>query len=946
MYEAGSVSGSSLRSVEVASSGVGTRGPVIWINPTVSAGLYVACLTLQLCIAVHFYTSHDDVLRWWGVTLLCVTLVPTITCNVTSAVLVYLNMDFSDKLVGRLVFYGLHAALLGPIWRQSKILITRDLKDVHELHNICLFQAAFCFGPFLTLITYWMLVTVSYNALQLSAVLITLIFIVLTFSNHTDNMNFTNKTHHHFHHHPHHQISHQTVLPRKYAILSPLLRFSWRLCVLSSRIMSIVMFIAFARYWILLFIFAHWLLMVTGSFLSSKLKPADPHYQNSHHSKGYYRHLQRYGRQFLQIYDVVCFPRHCRLLNLVVFYVLMLIENVIMAVTWFLSDVSQRAGDYRVLLIVSVFLAFLLGFLFMLLNETICYNNRQLCTPEISSHVCCVNSRTKQNGINHSIRDGLVWDSSNELSSSGIIKPYVNKSYVDDVKTENINAVCENEVQYDPGDPRIFNLQGHDDLDNSYLRTAQNQMVFQHLNTKSHPVELDVLSTAELIVQDLSLDLNFSHDSRSCSKATDRSSNTGGASSNSRNTNTLDISFQGEDSNTTSPVDRYRQRSDLYSKQKSSNWCYSDTDKHSINTDSRTGDSMYESSKSTQIKQKQYSKQHIEDRNHITNQNHGHKSTHEDYVEVYGSLRSRSYNSYSVNPFQTSSFHVLHSEDRNKVRGYHRFKNTNHSVSSDTTDVLKNDKNKTHIPKNANNIPNQSSNMCQITAPSINGAGVPSCSPSWSSLPSSASISQTWERERSRSRDSASFSWRQTYTTDYSSESTSYYHDDDYTMTCDSGDTSYFADSDSEFAMTWPPSNRLTRYNITNLPKANMSAQEHVKNWLAQIHLSIQPSDGQTKTDTSKRITNSTTQHGCPRRFSMQNLEVKEFLHKVKPRTALKEYLSRLCTVGNSGKKLAAQSVDNFGYFGTKYLHSKNSQTHMLVTTNKRKHCEGLESLV
>lgn len=326
-----------------------------------SAGIFLLETIMQLCV-VGTHSKGSEALF---VILLALVMGPLILINFVSAIQVTRTQDFTGKDIGRVVCIGFHSFQLGIVWRSLKLLILYDHKDWVDYLNMRLFHTGFQSLPFCIVLTYSMFINQSKAALDIATIIFSLISASVSLTTYrTGNVIFENED----------DESRQSIVKKHIGIAFLILS---TLSVLVSRYSSIVLFTVVQPFWIALPLSLHFFVHMCIEI--SRVK-CDSENVLSKVAKAIYT-------SFVNIFDMVGRDYSGVKCSYVLFYSVMLIENLVFSFYWMLTATfNERFKLFAVLLILLCFIVGLIvkfascGYIFNVESDILsdAFNNPEL----------------------------------------------------------------------------------------------------------------------------------------------------------------------------------------------------------------------------------------------------------------------------------------------------------------------------------------------------------------------------------------------------------------------------------------------------------------------------------------------------------------------------------------------------------------------------------------
>lgn len=334
-----------------------------------SAGIFLLETIMQLCV-VGTHSKGSEALF---VILLALVMGPLILINFVSAIQVTRTQDFTGKDLGRVVCIGFHSFQLGIVWRSLKLLILYDHKDWKDYLNMRLFHTGFQSLPFCAVLTYTMFVNESKSALDITTIILSLISASVSLTTYrTANVIFEADD----------TESRQSSVKRHIGIIFLILS---TLVILISRYSSIVLFTVVQPFWIALPLSLHFIVHICIEL--SKLKCDDENILSKVANAIYI--------SFVNIFDMVGRDYSGVKCSYVLFYTVMLIENLVFSFYWMLTaSFDERFKLFAVLLILLCFIVGLIvkfascGYIFNVESDILsdAFNNPELKSDKLNKN--------------------------------------------------------------------------------------------------------------------------------------------------------------------------------------------------------------------------------------------------------------------------------------------------------------------------------------------------------------------------------------------------------------------------------------------------------------------------------------------------------------------------------------------------------------------------------
>ena len=137
----------------------------------VNSGLLVLETVLQIYVAA----AHARVSQVLFVILLAQVMAPIIIINFISAIQVTRTQDFSGKKFGRTICIAFHSFQLGMIWRTLKLVILYDSRDWSEFLVLRILHAGFQSLPYGIILATTLFMSNSHDALRIISIAVSLL---------------------------------------------------------------------------------------------------------------------------------------------------------------------------------------------------------------------------------------------------------------------------------------------------------------------------------------------------------------------------------------------------------------------------------------------------------------------------------------------------------------------------------------------------------------------------------------------------------------------------------------------------------------------------------------------------------------------------------------------------------------------------------------------------
>ncbi|XP_052777577.1 uncharacterized protein LOC128214911 [Mya arenaria] len=313
-----------------------------------SSGFLLVETILQLCV-VGTHSSGSGALF---VVLLALVMAPLIVINFVSAIQVTRTKDFTGKSCGRSVCIGFHSVQFGILWRALKLLILYDEADWLDFLNMRLFQCGFQSLPFCIVLGYSMFVTETKSALDIIAILISTIsaaVALVTFRTGTK---------------VYESLEYEERIKRiRLRVGMIVLTLSTWLTVV-ARCVSIILFSVSLTYWIFIPLGVHFfihLLIESCNITCSEEGTLS-------------KVVTAVYIAFVNVFDLVGKEYSGVKCSYVLYYSVMLIENLGLSFYWMLTANEEYGDQFKLMLVLAVILCFVFGLILKFASCGCIYN--------------------------------------------------------------------------------------------------------------------------------------------------------------------------------------------------------------------------------------------------------------------------------------------------------------------------------------------------------------------------------------------------------------------------------------------------------------------------------------------------------------------------------------------------------------------------------------------
>lgn len=288
---------------------------------------------MQLCV-IGMHSTGSEALF---VVLLALVMGSLIFINFVSAIQVTRTQDFTGKTIGKAICIVFHSFQLGIVWRSLKLLILYDHKDWLDYLNMRLFHSGFQSLPFSMVLTYSMFVNASTTSLDIATVVVSLLSSAISLTMHrTGNILFQS----------------DDIEDRKYSVrkhIGVILLMLSTCSILVSRCSSLVLFTVVKPFWIAVPISLHFIVHIIIEV--SRLKCADANILSKVANSIYI--------SFVNIYDMIGRDYTGVKCSYVLFYSVMLVENIVFSFYWMLTSVFDER--FKLIAVLVILLCFIIG---------------------------------------------------------------------------------------------------------------------------------------------------------------------------------------------------------------------------------------------------------------------------------------------------------------------------------------------------------------------------------------------------------------------------------------------------------------------------------------------------------------------------------------------------------------------------------------------------------
>ena len=312
------------------------------------------CFQLDLCFT-HFQLPRADLVYFYA--LLFIIITALLLINVLSLAWVHQRMDFLDGREGLVTCMVFHVLCLGPLWRYFKIIFSGDRDDVQELTKLRLIQVVLQNTSFIILhiITLWHhrhVTAMSGVTLMFSFLSLTFCYTLCEYYNADAAVNGRSLGAHV-----------RCILPR----------FVLHFFFVSSRLVSILLFSYMYNLWILLVLCIHYFVCIAARGLAHHLCCVDmpniifsARTMQAHASHDITLFSEKICTLNLLVDIIDVLGGNDRLLFVFLHYCLLLTENSIMCMTWYIRVMECKPtlcdrGSAAWILVIVVYGTFIAG---------------------------------------------------------------------------------------------------------------------------------------------------------------------------------------------------------------------------------------------------------------------------------------------------------------------------------------------------------------------------------------------------------------------------------------------------------------------------------------------------------------------------------------------------------------------------------------------------------
>ncbi|XP_064606941.1 uncharacterized protein LOC135471585 [Liolophura sinensis] len=305
--------------------------------------LYLAVLPLYFYLIYQWYLRGElDVF----LALLVVLVAPMLVVNLVSAILVMKNEDFSGRIIAQNICIASHCFQMGVAWRLVILVKSFNRRKMLEFSLLVVGQATSSFLPAVLLEGY-LLHPILHDIPRPTEAFVSVCIISSALSFSLAQLAFRCE-----------QEALGEISGVKFVLLN-LCHLTGVLCLLISRCLSFVLFIYSLTYWIFLLVGLHFLLCLASSLLYTHLQLRKVNYICI---------LRQTGLMSIHLYDSVSTrPGPGKCVN-VLYYTLILVENILMTAVWVMT--SGHADVAKLVVAMLMLGTFVLG----VILKFVCYN--------------------------------------------------------------------------------------------------------------------------------------------------------------------------------------------------------------------------------------------------------------------------------------------------------------------------------------------------------------------------------------------------------------------------------------------------------------------------------------------------------------------------------------------------------------------------------------------
>ena len=296
-----------------------------------SMAFYVTETGLQLNDAL----TQTDFLNL--VILMTLLVAPLVISNLTSAILVLRNMDFSGKNCGKAVCALLHFCQMGLIWRCLKLFMLYDEKDWKEFLTLRVLHTTLQSLPYVIAKGVLMLKYSDNSAMSFASLTVTILSssLVLSMFNLGPILFESDEF-----------LDYKARRRKPFGILFVMFG---TLLILLSRCSSILLMASILPIWVSIPLGTHFLLYVFSSTLYKK-------YNGKLNIKSFFVNITH---SYLALFDVVISEFHKIECRYVLYYTFILVENIVMTALWMIM--SNENYVFKLSLVVIILTSFIFG---------------------------------------------------------------------------------------------------------------------------------------------------------------------------------------------------------------------------------------------------------------------------------------------------------------------------------------------------------------------------------------------------------------------------------------------------------------------------------------------------------------------------------------------------------------------------------------------------------
>ncbi|XP_064625736.1 XK-related protein 5-like [Lineus longissimus] len=403
---------------------------------TVHVFLHVAEICLQMEAAVKYL----DLGEVWCYIILSITVGPLVLTNLISIIWVFQNMDFTNKRCGKTVCIILHVLQLGMVWRYFKLILLYEDHDYDEFIVLRVIQALTLSAPYL-IIQSFLFFKFSYSPLLVACVAIALNSLTFAFASYiegnirevdkTATRKDTEKTDVEGNHEK--EVKEGDKVPMFRIIF---VQFIWRFSILSSRLTAIVLFTVAMGYWMFLATGIHWLIVYSWSFRKECRKER----------RSCVDRILSAIAAYAQIFDLLNLRENENPSVISAYYLLIIVENSIFTVMALTRVHYLTTPDRKLMILSIVYGAFLLGVVFLIIYHKCVCEKKHKKVPCHFRTACCRHRRLKGDPDHMDVMfDDFTWDDyDGDIPSKD--DGYVNPAFEPSVTTRSVNSSRNNSI--------------------------------------------------------------------------------------------------------------------------------------------------------------------------------------------------------------------------------------------------------------------------------------------------------------------------------------------------------------------------------------------------------------------------------------------------------------------------------------------------------------------